>query len=110
MNWVELKNIEQVNELIEQSTNTAILFFKHSTRCSISIVALGRLERNWDLDEKKVIPVYLDLLQYRTVSNYLATVFNVEHQSPQVILIKDKKVIYHDSHSMIDVDSIKEKL
>ncbi len=106
MNWIELQSIEQAKELINSSTEKPMLFFKHSTRCSISNMAKDRLERKWNIDESKVAPIYLDLLNHRDISNFLAEELNIEHQSPQVILVKDKKATYSETHSMINVDDI----
>jgi len=110
MNWIEVKTIEQVNDLINKSEAISVLFFKHSTRCSISIMAKDRIERNWNINTAEVIPVYLDLIQYRSISNYLAETLAVEHQSPQVILVKNKKAIYNESHNMIQVKNIEANL
>ncbi len=64
MKWNKLETIEQLNEILEESNSRDILIFKHSTRCSISSMALNRLERSWDLDEKNVKPYLLDLISF----------------------------------------------
>ena len=110
MNWIELQSIEQAKELINSSNEKPVLFFKHSVRCSISSMAKDRLERKWNIDDSKVAPIYLDLLNHRDVSNFLATELNVEHQSPQVILVKNKMATYSETHSMISVNGISEEL
>ena len=110
MNWIELQSIEQAKELINSSTEKPVLFFKHSVRCSISSMAKDRLERKWNIDDSKVALIYLDLLNHRDVSNFLATELNVEHQSPQVILVKNKMATYSETHSMISVNGISEEL
>ena len=103
--WVQLTSESQIDVLIKESNHQPVMFFKHSTRCSISSMVLSRLESNWDLSE--VTPVYLDLLTYRPISNKLAEVFAVDHQSPQVILVKDGISVADLSHSQITVDAIK---
>lgn len=110
MNWIELQSIEQAKELINSSTEKPVLFFKHSTRCSISNMAKDRLERKWNIDDSILSPIYLDLLNHRDVSNFLAEELNIEHQSPQVILVKKKTATYSETHSMINVDAISEVL
>ena len=110
IDWVNLDSIDLLNELIEGSNTKPVLFLKHSTRCSISSMALSRLENYWDIEEDALTPVYLDLIKYRDVSNEIAHVLNVMHQSPQILLVKDGKCIYQASHNEISVDSIKSKL
>ena len=70
-------------------------------------MALSRFERNWDLDGAEIEPYYLDLIAYRPVSNKIAETIGVEHQSPQVILLKDGKAIYDTSHNDITVEGLK---
>ncbi|MCU0354647.1 MAG: bacillithiol system redox-active protein YtxJ [Cytophagales bacterium] len=96
MNWIHLTDEKQLQEIEEISHRQPVVVFKHSTRCSISGTALGRLERNWNTTE--IRPYYLDLLAYRPLSGQVAQAFGIEHQSPQLLLIRDGKCIYHASH------------
>lgn len=108
MNWLTLDSEEGLDQLIKDSfseTLKGILIFKHSTRCSISTMAKDRLERQWTFGSE--LPAYyLDLISYRSVSNKIAEEFNVQHQSPQALLIKEGKCIYNASHSSISVKDI----
>ncbi len=110
MLWHKLTDISQLQTIInisnEQSANRlTVLIFKHSTRCSISSMALNRLESRWK-DNEKIQTWYLDLLEHRDISNEIASVFNVEHASPQVLLIRNGKCFYHNSHNGISVPDI----
>jgi len=49
---------------------------------------------------------YLDLLQFRDVSNHIASSFQVHHESPQILLIKKGECIFEESHNAIDMDEI----
>lgn len=103
MRWKQLTSIEGLEELIKLSETSTVLIFKHSTRCGVSRVALSGLEKDWnDEDEPKVIPFFLDLLNHRDVSNEIAKRFDVEHESPQVLVIRNGKCIYSATHSDID--------
>ena len=111
MNWLTLENLAQLEEIKAQSSDKPVLIFKHSTSCSISGMAWNRIQRNWkEEDLQKVTPYYLDLLSYRAISNQIAEDFGVYHQSPQVILIKDGKAIYDNSHMGISYAEIMEKV
>ena len=111
MNWIELKTLTQLEQLREKSKEKTALIFKHSTSCSISRTALSRLERNWNEQElPQIMPYYLDLLSFRPVSNSIAESFEVEHQSPQVLIIRNGKSVYNRSHFDIDYRSIKASL
>lgn len=111
MNWNKLTDENQLTTIIEESHNQPIMILKHSTTCSISATALSRLERAWkDEDARNLKPYYLDLLKLRPISNKIADKFEVEHESPQIIIIKDGKAIYDASHFDIRFDEIITKI
>ncbi len=88
-----------------------MLIFKHSTRCSISATAKARMERNWKQEEvADIAPYYLDLIANRSLSNQVASYFDVQHQSPQVLLISKGACVYDASHFDISFDTIREQL
>ncbi|MFM7858227.1 MAG: bacillithiol system redox-active protein YtxJ [Flammeovirgaceae bacterium] len=108
MNWTPLTTHSQLAEIKIESNQHPVLLFKHSTSCSISNTSLNRLERNWNDEELKGTKIYyLDLLTYRSISNEIAQLFGIEHESPQVIIIKNGDAIYNASHFDIDYNSIK---
>ncbi len=113
MDWLTLtseKQLEEINLKSFEKQLTGVMLFKHSTRCSISSMALNRLERNWQFSNNS-FPVYiLDLLEYPTVSAKISDLFNVRHESPQVLIIKNGKCIYTASHSDIIVADIETAL
>jgi bacillithiol system protein YtxJ len=107
MNWNPLTTVEQLAVIDGESQQQPVLIFKHSTRCSISAASLSRLERNWS--EGNVIKVYyLDLIAHRDVSNAIAQRYGIEHQSPQVLLIKSGKAVYTESHMGISAGEVLE--
>jgi bacillithiol system protein YtxJ len=112
LNWILLKDLGQLNEIITISHEKPVVIFKHSTRCSVSRMALKQFENEFDLDslDQKVLLYFLDLLEYRGISNEIAARFNVIHQSPQLLLIQNGKSVYAVSHSDIDAEELKVKL
>jgi bacillithiol system protein YtxJ len=110
-NWSPLTREDQIQDIIEESKQKPVVIFKHSTSCSISATARGRLERQWtDSDLKEVRPYYLDLLAYRPISNLVARTFAVEHESPQLLLIRDGQCVYDASHLGIRLEEVKKHL
>lgn len=102
--WVNLTSSAQLQELIDSSDEKPVVLFKHSTRCSISSMALNRFELN--MDPEKATCVYLDLLSYRPLSDEIAQMTHVEHQSPQAILINHREAVYSATHTAIDASEI----
>ena len=106
MNWKTLQTEEELQELIRASHERPQAIFKHSTRCSISSMAKGRVDRSDTPDN--VDFNYLDLIANRSLSNKIAEVFGVPHESPQVLLINKGECIYDESHNGISVDDVLE--
>jgi bacillithiol system protein YtxJ len=107
LEWFNLASIQDLDAALEVSNSQPIMLFKHSTRCSISASALDRLARNWKGKEVNIRPFYLDLLNHRDVSNQIAERLQVEHQSPQMIVVSNENVIFYASHSEITFDDVK---
>jgi bacillithiol system protein YtxJ len=104
MHWIHLTDEEQLKQIISKSQLKPQVIFKHSTRCSISAVALQRLQR---VSQPSDIDFYfLDLIAYRPLSNKIAEVFKVRHESPQVLVIRDGACVYEESHMGISMDEI----
>jgi bacillithiol system protein YtxJ len=109
MNWSELKSEDQLGKILDESKSKSVLIFKHSTRCSTSRLALDRLERKWrDEEMLHVKPYFLDLISYRKISDSIANQFDVEHESPQVLIIENGRSVYDRSHFEIDYNDILE--
>ncbi|OJW82603.1 MAG: thioredoxin family protein [Bacteroidetes bacterium 46-16] len=107
MNWTELTEEAQLDKIKQESAQQAVVIFKHSTRCSISSMAKMRLEREQAPADIKFY--YLDLIKYRAISNKIAELFSVWHESPQVLLIKNGECIYDESHNGISMQDIQEQ-
>jgi bacillithiol system protein YtxJ len=107
MNWLPLTDESQLQQVKEQSKLRPVVIFKYSSRCSISTMAKIRLER---AQEPAGIDFYfLDILRYRAISNKVAADFHVNHESPQVLVIKNGECIYEDSHNGISMEDITEQ-
>ena len=109
INWNELSDLELLNEIVGISNEKPVVIFKHSTRCSISRMALKQFEKEFNSSDK-VTPYFLDLIANRDISNEIANRFGVTHQSPQLILIKEGKAVYNVSHSDIDAEELGTKV
>ena len=104
--WNDLNQTSQVDS-IKASTGYSVIF-KHSTRCSISSMAKRTFERDWDVIPSDVNFYFLDLISHRDVSAYIAETFNVHHESPQLLLIKDGECVLDASHGDISADEVAE--
>lgn len=105
--WHPLTRLEQLDEIQKESESKTVAIFKHSTRCGISRMVLRKFEQEYTPKKLKETKLYfLDLLSNREISNEIAEIFGVRHESPQLLIIRDGKVIRHESHQDIDVTSL----
>ena len=102
MEWISLETADQLDNIKQQQGYS--LIFKHSTRCSISMMAKRRFELDWDNLPADMPLYFLDLIKHRDLSNKVALDFLVYHESPQLLLIKDGECILDQSHGGISVD------
>ena len=99
IDWIQLTDINQLEEI--NASEKPVIIFKHSTRCGISTMVLRKFERNFTFDDSQLKMYFLDLIAYRSISNKIAKDYDVRHESPQLLLIKNGKAIVHNSHSGI---------
>jgi bacillithiol system protein YtxJ len=102
MSWIKLDNDNQLKEI--KADNGYSIIFKHSTRCSISMMAKKRVDM--DLSDLPTIvkPYFLDLIAHRGISNQISEAFQVHHEYPQLLLIKDGECILDQSHGDISIE------
>ena len=103
-----LDKMEQFDEIDEISQTKPVVLFKHSTRCSISRMALKQFDTEFNYPEEKIDWYLLDLLNHRDLSNEIASRYNVIHQSPQIVVIRNGKAVFNESHDSISAEDLKQ--
>ena len=106
MKWYPITSLDDVETIIDRSRVVPCLIFKHSTTCPISSIAKNRLEMEWGFGEEALEAYYLDLHRFRMVSNHIADRFGVQHESPQVLVIRDGMATYDASHLSIRAEAL----
>lgn len=107
--YKELTSLNALNELIQASHQQPVLFFKHSNACPISSRAFGEFQKYLASDASAAVNNALIVVQHaREVSNQLAAITGVEHESPQAILVHGGKAVWDESHLAIKSDRLAE--
>ncbi|MDO6491499.1 MAG: bacillithiol system redox-active protein YtxJ [Cellulophaga sp.] len=99
--WIPLTTVAQLQEIEEKSKTKTQIIFKHSTTCGISRMVIKMFRDTYNFTEEQADLYYLDLLQYREVSNETGYKFQVIHQSPQLLVIKNGVAVANASHGSI---------
>ncbi len=100
--WIPLSQLQQLKLIKDKSKTKTQVVFKHSTRCGISRMVMNQFIANYELTEQDLDLYYLDLLSYRDVSNEVGYEFQVMHQSPQILIIKNGVAVANASHGGIN--------
>ncbi len=108
IHWYPLRTIDQLDEIEEESKTKPVAIFKHSTRCGISRMVLRQFEQNYSVDPDNMKLYFLDLLSNRQVSDEVGYRFQVMHQSPQLLVIKDGTAVAHASHHGIRASELEQ--
>jgi len=106
--YFQLDKMEQFDEIDEISKTKPVVLFKHSTRRSISRMALKQFDAAFNYPEEKIDWYILDLLNHRDLSNEIASRYNVVHQSPQIVVIRNGKAVFNESHDSISAEDLKQ--
>tara|TARA_R110002124_G_scaffold114578_1_gene270002 strand:+ start:64 stop:408 length:345 start_codon:yes stop_codon:yes gene_type:complete len=105
MNWITLNETSQINE-IENASGISVIY-KHSPRCVVSMMAYRRLKSEFPNFNQLEIPVYIvDVVNNRTESQSIANQFNIRHESPQLLVIKEGQCIYNASHEDVSFEPL----
>jgi bacillithiol system protein YtxJ len=110
VNWIPLNSLEQIKTIKELSKSETILVFKHSTRCSISSMVIKRFENLFDSSMNNIKVYYLDLLNFRAISDEVGYSFQAQHQSPQLLIIRNEVAVLNVSHYDITTVNIQKYL
>lgn len=105
ISWKALELLSDWEKIWNDDSTERFLVFKHSTRCHISSTAL----KNFNMEMKSTDGItfyYLDLLNFREISNQIAKDTGIEHQSPQVLFIQGGKILYTATHHSIDAEKV----
>lgn len=107
----KMTTIEELRSTLESSEQRPLLMFKHSTRCPISAGAYKEVQAYLeDQPNERIDYVWIDVIADRPVSSQAAEALSIQHESPQVILVKEGAPVWHTSHSHITAEALKAQL
>lgn len=109
-NSFDISSTEKIQNIVSASKNKKQFIYKHSTRCATSFFALQNI-KSLELVKRNNIEFYLvDVIAQKEISNSIAKIFKVKHESPQVLILESGEVIWHGSHQMISVENLEKFL
>ena len=104
MKKIDIKILDDLDQIDQASFNQPKIIYKHSKTCGLCDII-------WDIVKESDFELnYLDLLTYRLLSNEIERRYNVQHESPQILIIKNGKSVYNASHRKIKNEEIQKQL
>ena len=102
MEFIEISETSEIDKIVDKSKDKLQVLFKHSTACPISRMSYEKMKNEYKLTNEEADLYYIGVIESRPVSNYIAEKLSVQHESPQMIVVKDGKQVFNESHLMID--------
>ena len=101
--FLQLSDRQSWEKLLAESAQHPVLVFKHSNSCPISSWAYREMEKFENVN-------LLIVQSARELSHEVATITGVQHETPQIIVLKDGKAVWNASHYNVKAASISEVL
>ena len=73
-------------------------------------MVLKQFEFQYDYNISNVKYYLIDVIKNREVSNEIASIYNINQESPQLIVIKNGELVHNSSHSDISFSNIKNSI
>lgn len=106
MPFLPLSSPAQLQTALDHSERETVVLFKHSSACPISAGAHASIEPLSDQ-----VPIYkLTVQQSRDLSSEIADSMEVRHESPQALVVRDRKVTFDTSHGSITAEALSEAM
>ena len=102
-----LRDMRDLDQLLDASASRAVLLFKHSYSCGTSAEALDELIAHLDEERRHDTDYAVVTVQtHREISNAVSARLGVRHETPQALLIRDRRVIWSASHFRVTADAV----
>ncbi|MDP4125605.1 MAG: bacillithiol system redox-active protein YtxJ [Bacillota bacterium] len=106
----EITTDQEFKEILDDSRQRKVILFKHSTACPISGRAWSEVQNFIKESSNEVLVVMIKVIESRSVSNQITAELGTKHESPQVLLLFNKKVSWHTSHQAVTQNNIKKAI
>lgn len=106
--YTELTTISEWQDVFEQTSSEPTFVLKHSTRCPVSAEAYEVYKEYLSSQKDDIASYLVKVIESRDVSNAIEKDTKIKHESPQLLLIKDKEVVWSATHFDIKEDAIRE--
>jgi bacillithiol system protein YtxJ len=104
--WKGIKSEEDIEAVFKASNKKPQIVFKHSSSCGVSFFAKRSLDTPELLDNPDVDLHLINVIQNRSESFYFADKVNIQHESPQIFVLKNGEVQWHGSYASVNANNV----
>ncbi|WP_243454576.1 bacillithiol system redox-active protein YtxJ [Desulfosporosinus fructosivorans] len=97
----EITCSQELGQIMDESCGRQVIIFKHSTSCPISSRAWQEVQNFIKESSDEVSVCMIKVIESRPVSSQVTEELGVKHQSPQVLFVRDRQVLWHASHQEV---------
>lgn len=98
--FTEIDDLESLDRFVANLNGSAGVVFKHSNSCGVSSRAYAEMS-------KLTLPIGIVVVQdARAVSDEVEKRWQVNHETPQVLIIKDGKALWNASHFQVKAEQV----
>lgn len=102
-----LRQLSDLDQLLDDSAHRPVLLFKHSYACGTSAEALDELIAHLDEQRRHDTDYAVVTVQtHRDISNAVSARLGIRHETPQALLIRDRRVVWSASHFRVTADAV----
>lgn len=106
MPFIELNSPATFQQAVTRSGEKPVVLYKHSRTCPVSAMAQREMEK---LSEEGDLPVFRLVVQAsRSLSAEIASALDVEHESPQLIVLANGKPVFSASHHRVTAEAARQ--
>ena len=106
----EIGGIEEFDRLLAASSERPLLLFKYSATCGTSAQALDELFAHLNEHPADATYAIVTVQTHRAVSNAIAGTLGIRHETPQMLLIRDRRVVWSASHYRVTAEAVERAL
>ncbi len=103
---VPIESLAQLESLLTGPDQRPLLLFKHSRSCGTSAQAFDELVEHLDTQATTARYAVVTVQSHRDVSNAVSSTLGIRHETPQVLLIDDRRVVGSATHFRVTADAV----
>jgi bacillithiol system protein YtxJ len=98
--FIQVTSVDDLNKVFDRSSDGPVILYNHDPYCPISARALGEMQK---VDNDIAL---VDVSRDKTLTREIAERTGIQHESPQVIILKDGHSAWNASHFAITADAV----